>query len=241
MLQHRSAYSCTIAAYVQGASLRGRHSSSSYKACTTFIPVPELSIFVLSEGYTQNYTRSIYPGYYPTKNFCNFCRTLIPVPELLEIMYAGAAKTRDTGTAFLYLLGTSVSSVRPCHNTRKFWNFCKTFIPVPRTWKFCKTFIPGPGTSVSSVRSVLQYPRYGYELTDVPGTGSVARNSQKCRVRAIPGLIPASKGAKNNKLTGKKRHNCQRISNSCDWHTVYTDALIGNNTYVYYYYCYSVT
>ena len=54
-----------------------------------------------------NHTRGVYPGYYPTKNFCEFCRTFIPVP------------------------GTSVSSVRPCHNTRNFWKFCKTFIPVP--------------------------------------------------------------------------------------------------------------
>ena len=40
----------------------------------------------------------------------------------------------------------------------------------------------------------------------------------------------------------KKRHSCQRISNYCDWHTAYTDAFIGNNTYVYVYcYCSSVT
>ena len=44
-----------------------------------------------------------------------------------------------------YLPGTSVSSVRPCHNTRKFWKFCKTFIPVP-------------GTSVSSVGHSYPYP-----------------------------------------------------------------------------------
>ena len=54
-----------------------------------------------------------YPGYLlrvlPYKNFCNFCRTLIPVP------------------------GTSGSSVRPYHNTRNFWMFRKTFIPVPGT------------------------------------------------------------------------------------------------------------
>ena len=41
-----------------------------------------------SVGYVQNHARGIYPGYYPTKNFCKFCRTFIPVP------------------------GTSVSSVR---------------------------------------------------------------------------------------------------------------------------------
>ena len=59
--------------------------------CTTFIPVPELSVFVSSVGYTQNHTRGIHGGYHPSKNFWNFCRTLIPVP------------------------GTSGSSVRRCH------------------------------------------------------------------------------------------------------------------------------
>ena len=117
--------------------------------CTTFIPVPELSIFVLSVGYTQNDTRGIYPGYYPTNDICNLCRTLIPVPGSSGSSVRRCTKTRGTGTAFLYLPGTSVSSVRPCHNTRNFWKFCKTFIPVP-------------GTSVSSVRPVPQYPGYGY-------------------------------------------------------------------------------
>ena len=47
--------------------------------------------------------------------------------------------------AWLYLPGTHVSSVRPCHNTRNFWRFCKTFLPLP-------------GTSVSSVGYSYQYP-----------------------------------------------------------------------------------
>ena len=71
--------------------------------------MPELFIFVLSLGYTQNHTRGIYRGYYPTKNLCNFCGTPTPVP------------------------GASGSSVRLCHNTRNFWKICKTSILVPGT------------------------------------------------------------------------------------------------------------
>ena len=59
-------------------------------------------------------------------------------------MYAGATKTPGTGTACLYLPGTSGSSVRLSHNTRNFWKFCNTFIPVP-------------GTSGSSVRQSYPY------------------------------------------------------------------------------------
>ena len=102
--------------------------------CTTFIPVPELSIFVISVGYTQNHTRGIYPGYYPTKNICNFCKTLIPVS------------------------GTSGSSVRPCHNSRNFWKFCKTIIPVPGTSVSSVRPVPqypGYGYSMSCTRPEL--------------------------------------------------------------------------------------
>ena len=113
-----------------------------------------------------NCTRGIYPGYYPTKNFCEFCRTFTPVPRTsassvrhsypypkhLEVLYARAHNTRGAGTAFLYTLGTSVSSlgtsvssVRPCHNTGNSWKFCE----------FCKP--------------VAQYPGYGYTLVTIPG------------------------------------------------------------------------
>ena len=34
---------------------------------------------------------------------------------------------------FLCLPGTSVSYVRPCHNTRNFCEFCNTSIPLPKT------------------------------------------------------------------------------------------------------------
>ena len=87
----------------------------------------------------------IYPGYYPTENFCNYCRTLIPEPGTSVSSVRRWHKDPGSGTASLYLPGSSGSSVHPCHNTRKFWVFCKTFIPVP-------------GTSGSSGRLSYPYP-----------------------------------------------------------------------------------
>ena len=101
------------------------------------------NVVFCSLGYLQNHTRGIYPAYYPTKNFCKFCRTFIPVPGTSVRSVRPCHNTRGTGTAFVYLPGTSVRSGRPCHNTRNFWKFCRTFIPVPET-------------SVSFVRPVPQ-------------------------------------------------------------------------------------
>ena len=50
--------------------------------CTAFIPVPELSIFVLSVGHTQHHTRSIYPGYY-LRTSVSYVVHSCPYPELL--------------------------------------------------------------------------------------------------------------------------------------------------------------
>ena len=80
--------------------------------------------------------RRVHTTPYPTKNFCNFCRTRLPVP------------------------GTSGSSVRRGHKDpgyvygmiilgRNVWKF----------WKFFKTLIPLPGTSVSSVTLPYPYPK----------------------------------------------------------------------------------
>ena len=102
-----------------------------------------------------NNTRGIYPGYYPTKNFCEFCSTFIsvpgtsgssvrhsyPYPELLEVLYDIHTRTRGMGISFY----NYVSSVRPCHNTR---NICE----------FCNTSVPYPEVSVSSVRSPYPNP-----------------------------------------------------------------------------------
>ena len=66
-----------------------------------------------SVGYVSNHTRGFYPGYYPTKNFCKFCKTFIghlyPYPEVM-----------------------CVSSVLRTH-TRTSCEFCTTCVPVPGT------------------------------------------------------------------------------------------------------------
>ena len=116
-------------------------------------------------GHVQTIPRvCIYPGYYPTKNFCKFCRTFMLVPrttgssvrhshsypELLELLYCTPVATVPGVRVqhVLYPLGTSsVSSVRLRHNTRSFWKFCKTFVPEPRT-------------SGSSVRSPYPHPKF---------------------------------------------------------------------------------
>ena len=131
-----------------------------------------------------NHTRGIYPGYYPTNNFCKICRVLIPVTgtsgssgrrsylystELLEVLYARGTIPGVRVQHVLYPLGTSVSSVRLCHNTRNFWKFRKTSVPVQ--W-----------TSGGSVRSSYPYPEilwllwdcgtipeYGYTFVTIPG------------------------------------------------------------------------
>ena len=48
-------------------------------------------------------------------------------------MYDRATITGVRVQHFLYPPGASVSSVRPCHNTRNFCEFCNTSIPVPET------------------------------------------------------------------------------------------------------------
>ena len=60
---------------------------------------------------TQKHTWGIIPGYYHTKNFCNFCRTLMPVPA------------------------TSGSSVRRCHKDPEYGY--GMFIPARNFRKFC--------------------------------------------------------------------------------------------------------
>ena len=103
-----------------------------------------------------------------------------PYPELLEVLYDLHTCTRNFWNFcfpvatmpgervqhVLYPLGTSVSSVRLCHNIRNFWEFCKTS---RNCWKFCEILTPLPGNSVTPVRlwhntrgtgiPSLQYPR----------------------------------------------------------------------------------
>ena len=80
------------------------------------VMTPSYFTRLCSVGYVRHHTRGIYPGYYPTKNFCKFYRTFISVP------------------------GTSVSSVRPCHKYPGYGysifiparNFCEFCTPVPQ-------------------------------------------------------------------------------------------------------------
>ena len=86
------------------------------------------------------------PAYYPypklllvlrdihtrTRNFCKFFTPRVAIPGVRV-------------KQLLYPPGTSVTYVRPCHNTRNFWKFCNSFIPVPET-------------SGSSVRPPYRYP-----------------------------------------------------------------------------------
>ena len=85
-----------------------KSSTSNRTTCafTRVLPVP---------GSFGSSVRLSYP--YPN---CKFCKTIIPLPGV-RVQH------------LLYPPGTSVSSVRPCHNTRSFWKFCNTFILVPET------------------------------------------------------------------------------------------------------------
>ena len=101
-----------------------------------------------------------FPGYYPYRsfckffrtsitrgrNFCEFCTTFLPVPETCVNYVRPCHNTRGTGTTFVYLPGTSVTSVRLPYRTR---NFCELWA----------TSIPVPGTSASSVRHSYPYPK----------------------------------------------------------------------------------
>ena len=81
-----------------------------------------------------------------TRNFCELCRTFIPVPGTSVSSVRPAPQYPGYGySIFLYPPGTSVSSVRPCHNTQNFCEFCNTSMPVPET-------------SASSVRLPYLYP-----------------------------------------------------------------------------------
>ena len=63
-----------------------------------------------------------------------------------------------------------LSSVRPCHNTPNFWEFCKTFIPVPET-------------SGSIVRLLYPYPESTNptepNLGNIDGSGRAAAHYTK--------------------------------------------------------------
>ena len=103
--------------------------------------------WLCSVGYVQTVPEIFTPGITLQRTSVSSLGHSYPYPEILNIMYGIHTCTRNfwkfcTPVAkipgirvphVLYPLGTSVSSVRLCHNTRKLWKFCKTSIPVPRT------------------------------------------------------------------------------------------------------------
>ena len=85
---------------------------------------------------------------------------LCPYPELLKVLHAGARghNNRGTGTTFLYLPGTSVSSVRPCHNSRNFYEVCNTCIPVPEpSGSYLRLPYPYPETTNPTQHSLANF------------------------------------------------------------------------------------
>ena len=82
--------------------------------------------------WTPNADRHAVDIHTRTRNFCKLCTSRATIPGV-RVKH------------FLYPLGTSVSSVRPCHNTRNFCEFCNKSMPVPET-------------SGSSVRLPYPYP-----------------------------------------------------------------------------------
>ena len=95
---------------------------------TTFIPVPGLSGYSV-QHYCSTRTRNKpklntpvpqYPGEgiiirIPTRNLCNLCKTSIPLPGLLWVMYSFHTHTGTVcvfRTTFITLPETCVSSVR---------------------------------------------------------------------------------------------------------------------------------
>ena len=111
-----------------------------------------------SVGYVQTTPGAIAPGITLQRTSLSSVGHSYPYPELLEVLYDTETLTPNfwefcTPVAtirgvrvqhVLYPLGTSVSYVRLCPNTRNFWKSCKACVPVP-------------GTSGSSERSSYPY------------------------------------------------------------------------------------
>ena len=114
-----------------------------------------------SVGYVETMPGIFTPGITVQRTSVSCVGHSYPYPEVLEVLHDIHTRTRNfwkicmpvatiPGVRVQYVshpLGTSVSSVRLCHNTRNFWKFCKTFVPVP-------------GTSGSSVRSPYPHPEF---------------------------------------------------------------------------------
>ena len=128
----------------------------------------------------------IYPGYYPTKNLCKFCRTFIPVPgtfgsslhdihtrtpEILEVLYARDHNTRGTGTACFVPARNFREFCTPAPQHRELVEVLQDFrIRTRNFWKICKIPIPLPGTSATRVRLWHNTRGTGVPLLQYPGS-----------------------------------------------------------------------
>ena len=119
-----------------------------------FLPIP--GTLASSVSQCDKHPGYGYIIFIPARNFCMFCtpftipetsgssvRLSYPYPELLDVLYYFhtltlnfyefcATRLTIPGVRVqhdLYPPGTSVSSVRPCRNTRHFCEFCNTSIP----------------------------------------------------------------------------------------------------------------
>ena len=113
----------------------------------------QFSKVVFCKG-TYKQCPGIYPGYYPTYNFCKFCRTFIPVPGTSGCSVTPVPQYPGYGRTACFV------------PARNFCEFCTLVPQYPellevlydfrtRTrnfWNFCKISVPLPGTSVTSVR-----------------------------------------------------------------------------------------
>ena len=162
--------------------------------------------------------------------------------QKFRVLWHGRTELPEVPGRYKHAVPVPRVSVAPAYrNSRSSWYGYEC--PTEVTEILCRVT---PGVNTPGVALCVPYRQnekrkfgYGYECTEltvVPGTGRVVQNSQKSRVRVFPGQIPASKGPKKQQIdwSKKEKMNGERISNYCDWHTAYTDALIENNTYVYY-------
>ena len=144
-----------------------------------------LSIFVMYVGHTHNHIRvCIFPGYYPTKNFCNFCRILISVLGTSGSSVRRCRKDPGYGVQHVYTRPELLEVLYDFRTrTRNFCEFCKTRATIPgvrehhglyppgtsvsyvclcnntrNLWKLCNTSIPVPETCGSYVRPPYPCP-----------------------------------------------------------------------------------
>ena len=93
------------------------------------------------------------------KNFCGFCTVFIPVPGTSVSSVRPCYNTRGTGTTFFYLRRTFGCAVRRCRTSRNICEFCTTFIPVyPELLKVIYDIQPRTRNLCEFCTPVPQYP-----------------------------------------------------------------------------------